>query len=480
MRPQKKKKKWLGKLLGFGLLGVVVLLVIGVLVFREWLNQLPRQLDAFRTLLAERIGRAAQAECTLDPLRWSASGVYTPNASFKPAGGQGWKSIEADGVQATLDWGSARSGVWSIPSVNLDSVRMETQPSVKNAAQKPMPKDSEEEKNSMPAWLQRWLPQRTEVGEVTIQNFDIKPATGLPGVGIAGMKVTAKPTPNEEAWLLRGSEGTLTLPGLTTPFKMHSASATAFDADALTLSDAVSHWLGDSEVTGRGSLPFTSTKPWHFSGHLARLDLRNVLTADWNQKLSGLLDGDYEANAAPPDDVELKGKLTLKNGVVQDLPVLSRVADFTHTDRFKRHVVLDEAHWDIERLGGTTKVTNLALQSNGLIRVEGGLTIKNRNLDGSFLVGVSPETLRWMPGAKEHVFDQKHPSGAPGFVWTHVRLTGNLDRGLSEDLSNRLLTAMGLAPSSTCSAWTPRKSAWMCSAKPAAPFSKMVSKTAQA
>jgi hypothetical protein len=296
----------------------------------------------------------------------------------------------------------------------------------------------------MPAWLQRWLPQRTEVGEVTIQNFDIKPAGGLPGVAIAGMRVSAKPTPNEEAWLLRGSDGTLTLPGLTTPFKMHSASA-RLDTEALTLSDAVSHWLGDSEVTGRGSLPFSGAKPWHFSGHLARLDLRNILTEDWNQKLSGSLDGDYEATAAPPSDVQLKGKLILKNGVVQDLPVLGRVADFTHTDRF-RHVVLDEATWDIERLGDTAKVTNLVLQSNGLIRVEGGLTIKNRNLDGSFLVGVSPETLRWMPGAQAHVFTQPHPSGAPGFVWTRVRLTGNLDRGLNEDLSNRLLVAMGLAP----------------------------------
>jgi hypothetical protein len=293
----------------------------------------------------------------------------------------------------------------------------------------------------MPGWLQRWLPQRTEIGEVTAQDLEIKPAGGLPGVAISGMKVSAKPTPNEEAWLLRGSDGTLTLPGLTTPFKMDSASA-RIDADALTLSDAVSHWLGDSEVTGRGTLPFTSTKPWHFSGHLARLDLRNILTPDWNQKLSGVLEGDYEASAAPPSDILLKGSLILKNGVVQGLPVLERVSDFTHTDRFRR-VVLDEATWNIERLGNTTKITNLILQSNGLMRVEGGMTIKNRNLEGTFLVGVSPETLRWMPGAQAHVFTEPHPSGSPGFVWTHVRLAGNLDRGLSEDLSNRLLAAMG-------------------------------------
>jgi len=124
--------------------------------------------------------------------------------------------------------------------------------------------------------------------------------------------------------------------------------------------------------------------------------------------------------------------------------VLDRVADFTHTERFRR-VVLDEAKWDIDRIHDTTNITNLVLQSNGLIRVEGAMVIKGRNIQGDFLVGVSPQTLRWMPGAQAHVFTQAHPSGAPGFVWTRVKMAGNLDTGLHEDLSNRLLAAMGRA-----------------------------------
>jgi hypothetical protein len=317
---------------------------------------------------------------------------------------------------------------------------METAPTVAHTEQKPLPADDESEKNLIPGWLQRWLPQRTEFGEVRIQEFGIKPAAGGPGVAISDMKVSAKPTSDQGAWNLRGSDGTLLLPGLTTPFRMSSASA-RLGENALTLNDAVARWLGDSEITGRGELPFNS-KPWNFSGHLSGLDLRNVLSADWTPKLSGVLEGEYEAASSPPADVLLKGKLSLKNGVVQGLPVLDRVADFTHTDRFRR-VVLDEAKWDVERQGDLTKITNLALQSNGLIRVEGGMTLQNRRLQGDFLVGVSPETLRWMPGAQAHVFTQPHPTGAPGFVWTHVRLTGSLDGGIQEDLSNRLLAAMG-------------------------------------
>jgi hypothetical protein len=319
---------------------------------------------------------------------------------------------------------------------------MQTQPASPVTEQKPLPADDEAEKSNLPAWLQRFLPTRTEIGEVKVQEFEIKPAQGT-GVGLSGLKVSAKPAGDEATWLLRSSDGTLTLPGLTTPFRLDSASATV-NAGSLTLNDAVSRWLGDSEVTGRGELPFNGSKPWNFSGHLSRLDLKEVLNGEWNSKLSGTLEGDYEALSAPPGDVRLKGKLNLKNGVVQRMAVLDRVADFTHTERFRR-VVLDEAKWDIERLGNVTTITDLVLQSNGLIRVEGAMVIKGRNIVGDFLVGVSPETLRWMPGAQAHVFTQAHPSGAPGFVWTRVKMAGNLDTGLHEDLSNRLLAAMGRA-----------------------------------
>jgi hypothetical protein len=210
------------------------------------------------------------------------------------------------------------------------------------------------------------------------------------------------------------------------------------------LSDAVAGWLGDSEVTGRGSLPFTPDKQWNFAGHLSRLDLKDVLSAEWTSRLSGMLEGDYEAKQAAPADVLLKGHLTLKNGVVQNLAVLDRVATFTQTERFKR-IVLDEASWDVERQHDVTKITNLILQSNGLIRVEGTMTVTGRNLRGDFLVGVSPETLRWMPGSRAHVFTEPHPSGLVGFVWTHVHLSGNLDGTIKEDLSNRLLAAMGMS-----------------------------------
>ncbi|WP_075089319.1 hypothetical protein [Verrucomicrobium spinosum] len=134
--------------------------------------------------------------------------------------------------------------------------------------------------------------------------------------------------------------------------------------------------------------------------------------------------------------------MTIKNGVVENLPLLTRIADFTRTDRFRR-VALEQAKGDVTRRGADLEIRKLILQSSGLLRVEGDLDIKNGNdLNGILQVGVSTDALRWMPGAQTQVFTESRPGGPPGFAWTEVRLTGTVEAP-REDLSNRLLAAMG-------------------------------------
>jgi hypothetical protein len=161
-----------------------------------------------------------------------------------------------------------------------------------------------------------------------------------------------------------------------------------------------------------------------------------VLGAEWLSKASGVLGGDYEVTPTV-----LKAKLQVKNGVVENIPLLNTVADFTRTERFRR-VVLDTATAEIERTGDTTQVRNLVLQSNGLVRVQGDVTLQGRAIQGKLMVGVLPDSLRWIPGSQSQVFTEQNPAGPPGFVWTYVNLTGTVD-SIREDLSNRLLIAMG-------------------------------------
>ncbi|MEZ0387889.1 MAG: hypothetical protein ACAI34_12520, partial [Verrucomicrobium sp.] len=87
-------------------------------------------------------------------------------------------------------------------------------------------------------------------------------------------------------------------------------------------------------------------------------------------------------------------------------------------------------------------IRNLVLQSNGLVRVQGDVTLQGRAISGKLMVGVLPSSLQWLPGSHAHVFTEQLPGSPPGFVWTYVNLGGTVD-AIREDLTNRLLIAMG-------------------------------------
>lgn len=437
----KKNGRWF-KLLAWLGVTVVALLLIASWMVSAWVKSYLKS-ESCRLMLANQIGASLHARAVIEPMTWSGSNVFSGKIMLDSAAGQAWKQIEADGVQASLDWNAAWNGVWKVPSIDMEWLRVD----MRGNADIPKPDAAVIEGESAPpqrapTWWSRWLPKRTEIGEVVAQNFELTPATPDAGVAVTNLQLTARPAVDEGAWLLRGEGGKLLLPHLSDALRLTSASA-RLDWKSLSLNDAVARWVGDSDVTGRGELPFEKGKAWNFNGRISNLDLRHVLSADWKTRLSGIMETSYEASSQPDGAVLIKGKPLVKNGIVQSLPILDRVADFTHTERFRR-VVLDEAAFEIEQRGGSSKITKIVLQSNGLIRIEGDITIEGKLLAGNLLVGVSPETLRWMPGAQNHVFTDPHPGGSPGFVWTTVRLSGTLESP-REDLSNRLLAAMGKA-----------------------------------
>ncbi len=443
----KKRKSWLLRLLMFLLIGGLVAGVVVFLSASAWIQNYLRS-DACREVLARQIGKVARAHCEIDPVTWSGWNAYSARVSLLSDSATDWKQIEAEGLQSSLDWSGVRRRAWHVPGINIDRLRIFMPGAAKVSVSPggPVPTlsdvDSAVADSVVPSWIKRWLPKHTEIDEVDVHKFELQPFAPGGGVAVAAMHLKARPASDEGAWKISGDGGRVLLPGQLEPFRLSTAAA-RIDAKAFVLNDATARWLGDSEVTSCGEVPFNSNQGWMFTGRVMGLDLRHILSDAWKPKLGGVAEGDYEISGRAGATVLSKGRLRVKSGVVQALPLLERVADFTHTDRFRR-IVMDEVTGEVEVQGTRTRVMNLVLQSNGLIRVEGDLIIDGQMLSGSLLVGVSPETLRWMPGAQNHVFTDASVGKVPGFVWTHVVLSGTLDSP-KEDLSNRLLVAMGRA-----------------------------------
>ena len=449
MARRKKKSNQGIKILAWTL-GIVVVLAGCVAVGGYLWVQSYLKSPAFRQLLAARLGQSTKSNADIDTMSWSGSTIYLPKVELTPVAPTGWKGITADTLHATVDFSTAwHQGVWTVPNVDMGWLRLQLA-----APQPPKPAGSashateedvaaeETTTSSVPSWLRGWLPQRTEVNGVRVEAFEMAPAPGVPGVEINSLKVKGNPATGDNAWMLRGESGNLKLPGFTEGFKLSSVSA-SLDAKKLTINDSVLRWLGDSEVTSRGELSFDKARGWSFSGTVNNLELRYVISQSWQGRVIGVLNADYDVMGRPAEPVLFKSKVKISSGVLQNLPVLDRIADFTRTDRFRR-LVLDEATGHVEHQGDVTKITNLVLQSNALVRVEGDLLIQGQALNGNFFVGVFPEALRWVPGAQGLVFTEQRPNGPPGFLWTHLHITGTVGDP-KEDLSNRLLFAAGKA-----------------------------------
>ena len=437
MKRRDKKSSPLLRVLLWGLLALFILVAGAGLYGYFWVQRYLNS-PAFREMVARQAGQAANAEVTLADLHWSGPTMHISRAELAPAGAQRWKLIEGEGLQATLNFQAARRGVWQVTRITLDRLRMAMRAAHEVPAA-PSPAASSDEDaapSRVPAWLKGWLPTRTQIDEVEVAQFDLLPAEAG-GVKVTDLRVKANPATDEGAWLLRGSGGTLVMPGVSQPCELQTLSA-RLDRRSLALNDGVARWMGDSEITARGDIPFEGSRGWTFAGKLSGLDLSHVLTPDWRTKVSGVLGADYVAVPG-----KLTGKLQVRSGVVQSLPVLDRIADFTRTERFRR-VVLDQATADFEKAGDTTYIRNLVLQSNGLVRVQGDVVIQGRAVSSRLMVGVLPDSLRWIPGSQSRVFTEENPAGPAGFVWTYVNLSGTVD-SIREDLTDRLLVAMGKA-----------------------------------
>jgi hypothetical protein len=188
-------------------------------------------------------------------------------------------------------------------------------------------------------------------------------------------------------------------------------------------------------VNAEGEVRFGERLDLH--AKLAGIDVTPLLSNDWRVRLRGKLDGEVRVQSALPatDSPVVSGSLRLSEGQLEALPVLDEIALFTGLQQYRR-LPLSRASADFQQDGGTLRATNFVAESDGLIRIEGGFTVANGAIDGTFQVGVTPASLQWLPGSQARVFTESR--GA--YLWAPMRLAGPLDKP-REDLSPRLAAA---------------------------------------
>lgn len=454
MSRQSRKQQKLGENRRSGKIAVS-LLVLGMFGFgisytllRSYLHS-----DAFRKFLSIETSKIAGITGEFSRFHWQGLAIDT--AAFEAQSSGIITGIRADDLHAEVGLGSLRRGVWEIRNSSLRRLELNID------ARKPQslnsladPKLALPQSDLVPSNLPKldspklipsklpltppatWFPRKAELQGVDVREVVVK-ATLDQGLAVAsGIRIHAEQAASNDAYRAELTGGTLQLPFPYLPKLRLDRALLRYQNQQVFLTDGTLAVCSNGKIQGSGEWDMKSQR-FNLQGDATSIKCEDLLNPDWQKRLTGDVTADFslDNNAGFPT---ANGKLSLQNATLTSLPMLDVLAAYADTRRF-RMLTLSEAHTEWYWKKGEITLTKLVLASEGLVRLEGNITLRGQVLDGMFRLGLVPGTLASIPGAESDVF----VAGERGLLWTTLHLTGTLDAP-KEDLSGRLITAAGM------------------------------------
>ncbi len=420
------ERRWLGK-------SAVGLLVLGLLALAAGYGMLRRYLhsDSFRLFLSARASQAAGVSGEFAPFEWEGLAVNTENFAAKGAGMI--TSVRADGLHTEVGLGGVRRGVWEIRDSSVRRLEVAIDVRKPAAVEEGIVSVKPDIPKSSPQ--QSWLPREAEVQGIDVRELVVKAALEKGPASISGMSLHAEQAGGKNSYRAEAKGGKILLPFRTVPeLRLERARLRYQDGQAFLTDATLAAWSkGSIHSTGEWDL---KSQRYTFQGDAGEIQFEDLLSADWAKRLTGEISTDFTLDN-PAGSARASGKMTVRNGAITALPMLDALSTYIDTRRF-RNIPLNEAKCDWRWQKGELALNHLVLASEGLIRLEGDLTVRGEVMDGNFRLGVPPGTLARIPGAETDVF----VLGERGLLWAPLHLTGNLDHP-KEDLSERLIAAAG-------------------------------------
>ncbi len=405
---------------------VVLIAVVGLVSLKVWVDGWLRGPE-FRELIEVRTSAAMRADVTLDPLQWAGSSVYSARLEALGNADAPLKSLAARQLRGSVDWRAIFDGAWRIE--RIDVVRLDAEwrgNGVRRDRSEPAVGAQSVPRGR--SFFDGWLPRRFEVGEVAVQSANL----AVEGVGsLRETELTARP--EGSGWVFDGSGGQIDWPRMAgveiEDFRLRLQQGILFVTDA-SLRAGEAGRIGLSGEVGSADRPVALRAEW------TQVDCSAFLDTTWRERLRGKSSGNADFTGGGGDPLRSTGRFVVTDGSLEGLPVQAQIAKFARSPQFER-MPIHELSGDFVIVGGDTVIRNFVLESKGLLKVAGDLRVRaDRTLDGTFRIGVTSQTLRWLPGSRERIFTESRD----GYLWTDLRVGGTMDDP-TENLSTRLAQA---------------------------------------
>lgn len=414
--------------------GMLVAAVVAA-AFGYWSLKSYLHSDAFRKLLSTTVSRLVGMEGEFGPFRWDGLAVDT--GSFEASGQGVMVSLHADRLRTEVNLSGVRRGVWDLHGATVNHLEVKLDARSPDGMAGATATSSPGFSPTLPAKPAKtgWFPTEVEVRDLDLRDVLVKALFKNGELRAEGMRVSLQHSGSHNSYRGEINGGRVTTPLPLLPeaelkrvrFRFRDGQVFITDVEAKVFES------GRLEGSGEWNLP---AQNYTFDGTVRDLKCSEIFNEDWSKRLTGKVASSVrlvKRDSGPASS----GTLTITNGVLTALPVLDVLAAYADTRRF-RILNLSEAttawRWQDDQL----TLSELILASEGLVRLEGTITVTDRVLDGRFRLGLAPGTLAAIPGAETEVFQP----GERGLLWTPLAVSGTLDDP-REDLTGRLRAAAG-------------------------------------
>ncbi len=420
--------------------GGLVAAAAACFVFEAWLNSYLAS-EAFRLRTEAAIGRALKAESRLAPLQRQGTTLTSETLQLQGEPGAFFASAEVQGVRADVDLSALWQRLWRIEHLGFQRLSVDlnrpapappaSQPAAgTSSAASPAGSTSAPRLGAPPAWqalLAGLLPNRTRIATLHTDRASFS----LLGAELRQCRLTAVPSEAGNGWEVGLESGDLSVPGLPAGELQEAKFSLRGGGGVLRSSRLQIKKGGQAFVSGEWSREGGRD----FHAKLENLVAEPFLPLWWQTRLAGLLQGNLRLQSSGAGTETLSGELKLTNGKLEAFPLLSQLDSFVGSPRF-RQVALKTASAKVRRTADRTEFSDIDLDADGILRLQGTLHVQSGTLDGRMQLGIPPAVIQWLPSARTKMFG----ASRDGFVWTPFTVTGSLDQPV-EDLSPRLAGA---------------------------------------
>jgi hypothetical protein len=407
----------------------VIAFGVGLAVFVSPLATHYVESDGFRRGMEEETAKGLHfPRAHYAPIRRTGS-LTAQSESFEADNGQkAMKSLDDHGITAEFNPWGVFLRQWRFTNVRVESGDVEIQ----------LYKANPEAVPAKP-WFAIFLPNRVYLEKIESEQANVTWRFRGERAGFFGTQLLI--TPNGRDFEYRASGGRLKMalvPDLDlrhTHILITKTLLTLYDLDVASDSHS------DESIRAQGHAGLGKETSVDVKANFNAVPIRQWSPAGWKGRFNGGAFGDLHWSGENPklESSSGEGLLRIRNGRIEDVPLLQKVAELSQKKSFER-LDLNECSLRFAWRYPEIDIRDIIIEEQGKFRIDGEISINGHLLRGRLNLGLTREYLDWLPNPEE-VFDRR----SNGYLWTTVHLSGTIDEP-QQDLSQRIVELFKESP----------------------------------